>query len=98
MDFSVDYQHFHVVEVKRAKGNARLDKYEAHHHSPPPFLGVFIYLFCFLSGYESTQTRMNVNETYGKAQPGALKTHMLVIQNIFTIFHDALFSLEICNS
>lgn len=26
------------------------------------------------------------------------KTHMLVIQNIFTIFHDALFGLEICNS
>lgn len=47
---------------------------------------------------KTLKTKMNVNETYGEEQPGGFKTHMLVIQNIFTIFHDALFSLEISNS
>lgn len=42
-------------------------------------------------------TGMNVSETYGGSAAWGIITHMLVIQNIFTIFHDALFSLAACN-
>lgn len=47
---------------------------------------------------ESAPTGMNVSETYGGSTARGIITHMLVIQNIFTIFHDALFSLAACNS
>lgn len=47
---------------------------------------------------ENAPTGMNVSETYGGSTARGIITHMLVIQNIFTIFHDALFSLAACNS
>lgn len=69
------------------------------------FIKKFFFLCCcstlcfpFPPPDESAPTGMNVSETYGGSTARGIITHMLVIQNIFTIFHDALFSLAACNS
>lgn len=82
--------------------------------STDPFSAPLLFWSCFIKKFffyvvaplcaflpppdESAPTGMNVSETYGGSTARGIITHMLVIQNIFTIFHDALFSLAACNS